>query len=340
MLPMKLELSKQLAIKLRDLRLNNPVNGEVLTAENLSKAIGNNRAWMSQIESRRLKKIRREDIIAIYQLLFSLSSSEEAENKAENDLINYIISDNNNKMLIAPNNIVMSKRNAISDKESYSDSMKNISNVYMDNCKELYSLLIDLYDTRTCDKDQLILAHQLQKIVTMFYDGEAACLDIISSIPIDLYKYADGTEKKNIKEKLDLLSNELEKLETKRLLASLDDRIAFIGKSVLKGKRNLKNVNDSLIMGFMELAEVIFKPSTIAQSEKIFYVNQYIGILSIYAHESNMLFTLEALSDNATLDDFNYSMNYMQSFINGLKGSSAYLLNQISDYFNESDNKK
>ena len=339
MLPMKLELSKSLAIKFRDLRLNNPVNGEVLTAENLSKAIGNNRAWMSQIESRRLKKIRREDIIAIYQLLFSLSSQDEAENKAENDLINYIISDKNSKMLIAPDNIVIKKRNTSNDKEPYSDSMKNISNVYMDNCKELYSLLIDLYDTRTCDKDQLILAHQLQKIVTMFYDGEAACLDIISSIPIDLYKYADDTEKNNIQEKIELLSNELEKLETKRLLASLDDRINFIGKSVIKGKRNLKNVNDSLIMGFMELAEIIFKPSTIAPSEKIFYINQYTAILSMYAHEANMLFTLEALPNDASFDDFNYSMNYMQSFINGLKGSSAYLLNQISDYFNESDSQ-
>lgn len=339
MLPMKLDLSKSLAIKLRDLRLNNPINGEVLTAENLSKAIGNNRAWMSQIESRRLKKIRREDIIAIYQLLFSLSSQDEAENKAENDLINYIISDKNNKMLIAPDNIVITKRESTNNNESYSDSMKNIGNVYVNNCKELYSLLIDLYDTRTCDKDQLILTHQLQKIVTMFYEGEAACLDIISEIPIDLYKYADDNEKTTIKEKIELLSNELKKLETKRLLASLDDRIEFIGRSILKGRKNLKNINDSLIMGFMELAEIIFKPSTITQTKKIHFINQYIAILSMYALETKMLFTLEPLSDNATFDDFNRCMKYMQSFINSLKGSSAYLLNQISDYFNETNNQ-
>ena len=67
MLPMKLELTEKLAATLRQLRLDHPVDGEVLTAENLSKAIGNNRAWMSQIESRRLKKIRREDIIKIYK---------------------------------------------------------------------------------------------------------------------------------------------------------------------------------------------------------------------------------------------------------------------------------
>ena len=42
MLPMKLELTEKLAATLRQLRLDHPVDGEILTAENLSKAIGNN----------------------------------------------------------------------------------------------------------------------------------------------------------------------------------------------------------------------------------------------------------------------------------------------------------
>ena len=91
MLPMKLELTEELAATLRQLRLDHPVNGEVLTAENLSKAIGNNRAWMSQIESRRLKKIRREDIIKIYKLLFNENDDHKAEDIAEMDL--YLIKD-------------------------------------------------------------------------------------------------------------------------------------------------------------------------------------------------------------------------------------------------------
>lgn len=335
MLPMKLDLTEELAATLRQLRLDHPVNGEVLTAENLSKAIGNNRAWMSQIESRRLKKIRREDIIAIYQLLFSLSSSEEAEDKAENDLINYFLSDKDKTMVFTSDNKIIMKKS--DEKKSFSNSMKRITNTYKDNCKELYTFLIDLYNTKTCDKDKLILAHQLQKIVTMFYKGEDTCLDIISSIPIDLYKYADDTEKTDIQEKIELLSNELKKLETKRLLVSLDDRIEFIGHSTLRGGKNLKNISDTLIMGFMELAEIIFKPSNITQTVKIHYINQYIAILSMYARETHMLFTLEPLSDNATFDDFNRCMKYMQSFINSLNGSSAYLLNQISDYFNESE---
>ena len=90
MLPINLDLTEDLAAKLREIRLNNPINGEILTAENLSKAIGNNRAWMSQIESRRLKKIRREDIIKIYRYLYN-TDDRTSEEKAESDLHNFIV---------------------------------------------------------------------------------------------------------------------------------------------------------------------------------------------------------------------------------------------------------
>ena len=90
MLPINLDLTESLAAKLREIRLNNPINGEILTAENLSKAIGNNRAWMSQIESRRLKKIRREDIIKIYRYLYN-TDDRTSEEKAESDLHNFIV---------------------------------------------------------------------------------------------------------------------------------------------------------------------------------------------------------------------------------------------------------
>lgn len=85
MLPIKLDLTEELAAKLRDMRLNNPVDGEILTAENLSKAIGNNRAWMSQIESRRLKCIKREDIIKVYSTLLGYDKDEALE-QVESDM--------------------------------------------------------------------------------------------------------------------------------------------------------------------------------------------------------------------------------------------------------------
>lgn len=89
MLPVSLNLTEELAATLRQLRLNHLIDGEVLTAENLSKAIGNNRAWMSQIESRRLKKVRREDIIKMYKYLFN-EDDFLAEERAELDLQDFI----------------------------------------------------------------------------------------------------------------------------------------------------------------------------------------------------------------------------------------------------------
>ena len=58
---------------------NNEMQGIYEYAEKLSKEIGNNRAWMSQIESRRLKKIKREDVIKIYKLLLNESNEKEIE---------------------------------------------------------------------------------------------------------------------------------------------------------------------------------------------------------------------------------------------------------------------
>lgn len=98
---MKLELTEELAATLREMRLTHPVNGKILTAENLSKAIDKNRAWMSQIESRRLKKIKREDIIKLFKLLYNEPDDYRAEYRAETNLTRFILSEQgNNKEII------------------------------------------------------------------------------------------------------------------------------------------------------------------------------------------------------------------------------------------------
>lgn len=63
MLPLRISLNDNVRAYLRNLRLDNKIDNKVLTAEELSLLIGKNRAWVSQIESGRLKTIRREDII-------------------------------------------------------------------------------------------------------------------------------------------------------------------------------------------------------------------------------------------------------------------------------------
>lgn len=130
MLPIKLDLTEKVAATLRQLRLDYPVNGEVLTAEGLSKAIGNNRAWMSQIESRRLKKIKREDIIKIYKLLHNESDDKIAEQMAEADLCSPFEtrydSDKNNSSFV---------------NDSYSEGIVSLDNLMSD----LRDVLLDEY---------------------------------------------------------------------------------------------------------------------------------------------------------------------------------------------------
>lgn len=78
----RLELTEELASYLRSLRQSHPVNGSILTAEILSKELGKNRAWVSQIESRRLKYIRYSDVVTLFQFFFgddALNSQEYAD---------------------------------------------------------------------------------------------------------------------------------------------------------------------------------------------------------------------------------------------------------------------
>lgn len=167
MLPMKLELTEELAATLRQLRLDHPVNGEVLTAENLSKAIGNNRAWMSQIESRRLKKIRREDIIKIYKLLFNENDDHKAEDIAEMDL--YLLKDSfslEEKTIVTTidelKDILMHKYNnfsTIGDKGELLSCIKTLTNNFKcdyKHAKDLYSVDIECCNLSLSTDEKII----------------------------------------------------------------------------------------------------------------------------------------------------------------------------------------
>ena len=147
MLPMKLDLTEELAAALRQLRLDNPINGKVLTAENLSKAIGNNRAWMSQIESRRLKKIKREDIIKIFKLLFNDPDDDAAEYHAEIVLEKFYA---NNL------NIVLSSNENLENKLAYAKEAPPESDEYYN--RQSFSFLIEsLIDTLSEKFSDLLL---------------------------------------------------------------------------------------------------------------------------------------------------------------------------------------
>lgn len=167
MLPIKIELTEELAVMLRQLRLNNPINGEILTAEKLSKAIGNNRAWMSQIESRRLKNIKREDIIKVYKLLHNETDDAKAEKLVEIDLCIY--------------------------EDSFSNSIETLDKTL----NEFKKILTEKYTTFSNDSAKISLLICLKTIISNFkQDYEHASKIYSVSIGYDnLSKYINDETK-------------------------------------------------------------------------------------------------------------------------------------------------
>jgi transcriptional regulator with XRE-family HTH domain len=153
MLPIKMDLTEKVAATLRELRLEYPVNGEILTAEKLSKAIGNNRAWMSQIESRRLKKIKREDIIKIYKLLHNENDDKKAEQIAEADLCSPFEtrynSDKNGEHFV---------------NDSFSEGIISLDNLI----SELRDIFLDEYKKRTNSLDRNALLGTIESMISNF----------------------------------------------------------------------------------------------------------------------------------------------------------------------------
>ena len=155
MLPVKMDLTEKIAATLRQLRLDYPVNGEILTAEKLSKAIGNNRAWMSQIESRRLKKIKREDIIKIYKLLNNEPDEKKAELIAEADLCSPF-----------ETRFDSDKKNSSYVNDSYSEGIISLDNLM----SELRDTLLQKYKELN-DSDRNTMLGCIESMIDNFYNN-------------------------------------------------------------------------------------------------------------------------------------------------------------------------
>lgn len=152
MLPIKMQLTEKVAATLRRLRLEHPVDGEILTAEGLSKAIGNNRAWMSQVESRRLKKIKREDIIAIYKLLHNEPDEEKAEFIAEMDLFATFVRHDSEK------------ENSSFVQDSFSEGIVSLDSLISD----LRDTLLEEYKKQNTDDDRNALLGCVESMIDNF----------------------------------------------------------------------------------------------------------------------------------------------------------------------------
>ena len=341
MLPMKLELTEELAATLRQLRLDHPVNGEVLTAEKLSKAIGNNRAWMSQIESRRLKKIKREDIIKIYKLLFGYQDNQEAEDKAEMDLLSFL-KNGENKLFFRYNNNVIDNVDMNKNADNVDDDLSNIeerlTKMYTENCSKIYDTLIELYNSKENINGKSTLTATVNNLLRLFDIAldDDSFLNVITSIPFDLYRFAKENEKEEIDKSITELTNTLNKLEHRKIVYSFVEHVEFISEVLSEKHLEIKNINDSIILSVMELSEILYKYPVIPMEIKVTAMNEFIKMLDLYSQKTSMIFTLTQIpEENCTIDDVNKALDYIQSFINGFKDSSAYLLNHLSSYYQE-----
>ena len=341
MLPMKLDLTEELAATLRQLRLDHPVNGEILTAEKLSRAIGNNRAWMSQIESRRLKKIKREDIIKIYKLLFNYENDQDAEDKAELELLKFFRAKDDTLLFGYKHHdenegLLSDNSNTDTSDDISNEQLSRISNSYITNCKKISDLLIDIYKDKEKNIDKAKLALRVRKLLELLYDDNGYFLELFASIPFELYQYANETDKIEIDKKAKELTDTLNKLKHKKLIISFVDRIEFILEELSQPAPKMKIINDNIILCVIELSDIIYEYPIIPMNLKSVAVNELIKMLDEYSQKTSMVFTLKPIpEENTSMDDINNAIDYIQSFVNGIKDSSAFLLNRISDYYKD-----
>ena len=337
MLPSKIKLTKELAGKLREIRLNNPVNGEILTAENLSKSIGNNRAWMSQIESRRLKNIKREDIIKIYRLLFNITSSDEAEEKAELDLLKYLKNSSSHNMFFSYKHYFEENETNLYSTQSFNNSdesidkatMKKVCSDFTKQCKNITLNLSDYFNTLS-DNEKILANFYISRLNRNVFDDPTNSLKIIASLPLANYQYASTERKKILDTKINDLQCELEKLDYDKYVSIYNDTISYYLKLFNQNKYN--SISESGLSNlFYQLINLLNKyDSKLDDKEKIQYINDYIRIINLYSSKTNNTLNISELTIDSNIDVVKSTLDYIQIYVNGLD-SDNYFSNKISD---------
>lgn len=349
MLPMKLELTEKLAATLRQLRLDHPVDGEILTAENLSKAIGNNRAWMSQIESRRLKKIRREDIIKIYKLLYNEENDYQAEYRAEIGLMEFLFEnkgensefitggsisnaysdDAYNEYRLKHDGINYTNEDLIFEKQRLMEIANDLVNNFMEHLKEYPS---SLEHSNYINK----LAELEDKLNVRFEDT----LYIMTELDLHALQYATEDQHKSFIESIDKVACDLGKISSKHDFETFVTNVEA-AKNILSDYQNYKETfpEDELLRAvtklLVSLSAYVSSNNWMTIEEKISYTNDLIFIVyhcSIVV-KNKQLFDIKDLSKNATIDDIYAKINQLQIFLSNFEDNPVVIMGQISKYF-------
>lgn len=326
MLPIKLELTEELAAKLRDMRLNNPVDGEILTAENLSKAIGNNRAWMSQIESRRLKKIKREDIIKIYKLLFNEPDDYTAEYTAELDLEKFYT--NKDAISLSKPDMDLDSKIGFNEIQPESDEYYNkksfnyLMNSLIDILSEKFSDLLQNKDTEKQSDFLNLIALFMGDIRFAYEDTEL----FLEKLPLELLQYATLDERQDILDKLNYISN---------LLHSFN--IRYTEQRFIERINNHKNNNfftkdsSSLIYGLTELSKLV-EQNTVINGSIVKYINEFISIVKKYylAKKIPIPIVINELKNDSNKDEWVKTIDKLQLLLSESKDSTFFIRGKLT----------
>lgn len=272
MLPMKLDLTEDLASELRHLRLSRPVNGEILTAENLSKALGKNRAWVSQIESRRLKKIKREDIINIYSFFYNIST-DEAERLAESLLKKHYSIANPISSTINNVNTTLKQLNIINDNTSATEKeVSYIKNLCAEQIISLCKIFVDLCNTCQTPNDCYDLYELLSSLNTDLTTNYSDTQDILTLLDFSLLSYAIPDEKEKIMNSFYEISDTIDTFEDRALISNFERRINLDSNSLLTDSK----ICNTLLTALIDLTKIITSEKDINVSLQ--YLNQFIDV--------------------------------------------------------------
>ena len=349
MLPMKMELTEELAATLRQLRLDHPVNGEVLTAENLSKAIGNNRAWMSQIESRRLKKIKREDIIAIYKLLYNEPNDYQAEYRAEIDLMQFLFDGKSedsefitggsissqysdeayNEYRSKHGGINYTNEDLLREKRQLMETATNIVNNFMEELKKIPSCL---------EHNNYI--NQFMELEDYLRDYFKDMMFIIDSLPLYALQYATEEQHEDFIKSINDISGKLGRIQDKHEFDTFITNLnaaKVIMEDYSRYKKDIpedKLLKDVTVM-LVSLSRYVSSDDLLSMKDKITYTNDMVYIVyrcSIVV-KTNQLFNVKELPNTAFITDIYNKINELQLFLSNIEDNPVVIMGQISKYF-------
>lgn len=347
MLPIKLDLTEELAATLRQLRLDHPVNGKILTAENLSKEIGNNRAWMSQIESRRLKKIKREDIIKIYKLLYNETDDYQAEYHAEVDLMQFITENIDSQKFVMTDGTANKK---YSNNERYGNDYEALNYTNEDllrdkkNLMEINSNIVDtfMYELKAIPSciEHNDYINQYMSLEYSLKENFKDTLYVIHNLQLSALKYATEEEHKEFIESIDTISQKLNTIANKKQLEKFISELQS-AKEILSDYDKFRNelpedkllINVTLLL--VGLSQHISTHNLLSLSDKIQYTNDVIFIIyrcSIII-KSKHLFNIKELSPASSNADILNKINELQTYLSNIKDNPVIIQGQISKYF-------